>query len=94
MLNARFDMKDMGPTNMILGVKITRILDGLILSQSHYVDKILGEFNKDYFSVVRIPIDTSQHFSKNKGENVSQVEYSRVIGSLIYLMSCTRPDVA
>ena len=47
MLNSRFDMKDMGLTNVILGIKITRISDGLILSQSHYVDKILEKFNKD-----------------------------------------------
>ena len=41
MLNSRFDMKDMGPANLILGIKITRTSDGLILSQSHYVDKFL-----------------------------------------------------
>ena len=39
-------------------------------------------------------MDTSQHLSKNKGESVDQVEYARVIGSLMYLMSCTRPDIA
>ena len=32
MLNSRFDMKDMVPTYVILGIKITRTLDGLILS--------------------------------------------------------------
>ena len=32
--------------------------------------------------------------SKNKGESVSQVEYSRVTDSIIFLMSCTRPDIA
>ena len=58
------------------------------------MDKILEKFNKDDFSVARIPIDTKLHLSKNKGESVSQVKYSRVIRSLMYLMSCIRPDIA
>ena len=33
------------------------------------------------------------HLSKNKGKNVSHVEYSRVIGSLMHLMSCIKPDI-
>ena len=41
-----------------------------------------------------MPIDVTLHLSKNKGETVSQVEYSRVIGSLMYLMSCARLDIA
>ena len=94
MLNSKFDMKDMGLADVILGIKITRISDGLILSQSHYVDKILEKFNKDDSGVARTPLDNSLHLSKNRGEGISQVEYSRVIGSLMYLMSCTRPDIA
>lgn len=93
MLNSRFDMKDMGPADVILGIKIKRVIDGLILTQSHYVDKILDKFNRDDSGIARTPIDISQHLSKNRGENVSQVEYARVIDSLMYLMSCTRPDI-
>ena len=47
MLNSRFDMKDMGLADVILGIKIKRTSDGLVLSQSHYVDNILGKFDKD-----------------------------------------------
>ena len=94
MLNSRFDMKDMGLADVILGIKIIRSPNGLILSQSHYVDKILDKFNKDDSGVARTPIDVNQHLSKNRGESISQVEYARVIGSLMYLMSCTRPDIA
>ena len=36
MLNSKFDMKDMGLADVILGIKITRISDDLILNQSHY----------------------------------------------------------
>ena len=88
MLNSRFDMKDMGL------VKTKRTSEGLILSQSHYVDNILEKFDKDNSSIVRTLVDVTLHLSKNKGNSVSQVEYSRVIGSLMYLMSCIRPDIA
>ena len=94
MLNARFDMKDMGLADVILGVKITRAENGLTLSQTHYVDKILEKFNSGDSSIARTPIDTSHHLSKNRGEGVEQMEYARIIGSLMYLMSCTRPDLA
>ena len=94
MLKSRFDMKDMGLVGVILGIKISRTSDGLELSQLHYVGKILEIFNKDDSGVARTPLDTSLHVSKNKHENVSQVKYSRVIGSLIYLMRCMIPDIA
>ena len=58
------------------------------------MDKILEKFNKDDNAIVRTPIDTNHHLSKNKGETISQIEYARVIGSLMYLMSCTRPNIA
>ena len=94
MLNSRFDMKDMGLADVILGIKIKRTSDGLVLSQSHYVDNILGKFDRDNSVIARTPVDVTLYFSKNKEESVAQVEYSRVIGSLMYLMSCTRPDIA
>ena len=93
-LNSRFDMKDMRLANVILGIKIIRTLDELMLSQSHYVDNILRKFDKDKPGIARTPVYVTLHLSKNKGESVSQVEYSRVIGSLIYLMSCTSPYIA
>ena len=94
MLNSRFDMKDMGLADVILGIKIKRTSEGLILSPSHYVDNILGKFDKDNSGITRMSVDVTLHLSKNKRESVSQVEYSRVIGSLMYLMSCARPDIA
>ncbi|CAH1444067.1 unnamed protein product [Lactuca virosa] len=94
MLKARFDMKDMGLADVILGVKITRTENGLTLNQTHYVDKILEKFNSGDTTVASTPIDTSHRLSKNRGEGLTQVEYARIIGSLMYLMSCTRPDLA
>ena len=58
------------------------------------MDKILEKINKDDSGVDRTPLDNSLHLSKNREKGISQVEYSRVIRSLMYLMSCTRPDIA
>ena len=93
MLNSRFDMKDMGLADVILGIKLIITSYGLILSQSHYVDNILGKFDKDNYGIARTTVDLTLNLSKNKEESVSQVEYSRVIGSLMYLMSCIRLDI-
>ena len=59
MLNSRFCMKDLGLADVILKIKIKRASDGLILSQSHYVDNILGKFDKDNYSIARTPINVT-----------------------------------
>ena len=68
MLNSKFDMKDMGLADVILGVKITRTSDGIALSQTHYIDKILAKFNKSDTNVARTPVDVNLHLSKNGGK--------------------------
>ncbi|GKG54130.1 hypothetical protein Tco_0557653, partial [Tanacetum coccineum] len=39
-------------------------------------------------------MDTSEKLMPNNGQAVSQLKYSRVIGCLMYAMTCTRPDIA
>jgi len=43
-LASKFDMKDMGETSIILGIKIIRKGDNILLSQDHYVEKLLRKF--------------------------------------------------
>ena len=40
MLKNHFDMKDLGETNFILGMKIIKACNGIYLDQSHYIEKI------------------------------------------------------
>ena len=65
MLNSKFDMKDLGVADVILGVKITRTSDGLVLSQSHYIKKVLEKFGRYDDSLVKTPIDVNLHLTKN-----------------------------
>lgn len=57
-------MKYMCLTDVILGIKITRTLEGLILSQSYNKDKILERLFKNDYGTVRISLDTSLYLSK------------------------------
>ncbi|GJZ06997.1 retrovirus-related pol polyprotein from transposon TNT 1-94 [Tanacetum coccineum] len=59
MLKSKFDMKDMGLADVILGIKILRTQNRLVLSQAHYMDKILNTHNAGDSGKARTPIDTS-----------------------------------
>ena len=48
-LSQNFDMMELGEADVILGIKITRVNNGLISSQSHHIQKVLKRFNNhDY----------------------------------------------
>ena len=42
-LKNNFDIKNLGEANVILGMKITRISNGIFIDQSHYIEKILNK---------------------------------------------------
>ncbi|GJY99397.1 hypothetical protein Tco_0516827 [Tanacetum coccineum] len=42
----------------------------------------------------RTPMDISKKLMPNNGQAISQLEYSRVIDCLMYVITCTRPDIA
>nr|GEZ92715.1 retrovirus-related Pol polyprotein from transposon TNT 1-94 [Tanacetum cinerariifolium]GEZ92732.1 retrovirus-related Pol polyprotein from transposon TNT 1-94 [Tanacetum cinerariifolium] len=89
----QFDMKDLGEVDVILGIKVRKTKNGYSLCQSYYIEKVLKRF--DYFDVdpVKTPYDSSKCLKKNKGIGVSQPEYAKIIGSVMFLMNHTRPDI-
>ena len=95
-LRSHFDMKDLGETNFILGMKITKTCDGIYLKQSHYIEKILKKYNYHNCKHVVTPFDSSVHLFPINNDNdiVNQKEYASIIGSLRYATDCTRLDIA
>ena len=94
LLSSIFDMKDLGLADVILGIQIKINNEGYILTQSHYVEKILNKYNQSNCKVAVTPFDANCKLKKNTRDAVSQLQYSQVIGSLMYLMNATRPDIA
>lgn len=93
-LSSKFSMKNMGEADVILGIRIKHESNKISMSQSHYIEKVLKKFNYFDCTPVSTPMDTSEKLMPNTGKAVSQLEYSRVIGCLMYAMTCTRPDIA
>ncbi|KAF3659185.1 putative 3-hydroxyisobutyrate dehydrogenase, mitochondrial [Capsicum annuum] len=59
MLESKFDMKDLGVADVILGIRIHRTPQGLTLSQSHYIEKVLDKFKYMQFGIAKTPLDAS-----------------------------------
>ena len=98
-----FAMKDLGPAKQILGMKIIRDRkQGLIwLSQKNYVKKVLERFNMDNAKPVGSLLTvyfnfSSKQYSSNEKDKrkMMKILYSSAVGSLMYIMVCTRPNIA
>ncbi|KAK0605571.1 hypothetical protein LWI29_028241 [Acer saccharum] len=102
-LAREFDMKDLGPANKILGMQIYRDRKDrkIWLSQKNYLRKILRRFNMQDCKPISTPLPLNLKLSSsmspsNEAERMelSRVPYASVVGSLMFAMICTRPDIA
>ena len=85
-------MKDMDEASVILGVIVIRKGYSILLSQEQYTEKLLSKFDYYDFKSVSTPYDANSKLIKNRGESISQSQYAQIIGSLLHLMSFSRPD--
>ncbi|GJY11344.1 retrovirus-related pol polyprotein from transposon TNT 1-94 [Tanacetum coccineum] len=102
-LAREFEMKDLGPANKILGMQIhrDRVSRKIWLSQKSYVKKILQRFNMQdckpistlFTTDVKLSFKMSPSSEKERME-MSRVPYASAVGSLMFAMICTRPDIA
>ncbi|GKC11131.1 zinc finger, CCHC-type containing protein [Tanacetum coccineum] len=92
-LSSRFSMKDIREVDVILGIRIKHESNEIAISQSYYIEKVVKKFNYFDCTTVSTPMDTSEKLMPNNGQVISQLEYSWVIGCLMYAITCTRPDI-
>ncbi|KAH9706402.1 hypothetical protein KPL70_012195 [Citrus sinensis] len=103
-LASEFEMKDLGDEQRILGMEIRRDKkNGSVwLTQKSYLKKVLERFGmNDKTKPVCTPL--ALHFklsssscprSQEERDYMARVPYASAVGSLIYAMVCTRPDIS
>uniref|UniRef100_A0A8R7JZD3 Retrovirus-related Pol polyprotein from transposon TNT 1-94 n=1 Tax=Triticum urartu TaxID=4572 RepID=A0A8R7JZD3_TRIUA len=101
-LSSKFDMKDMGEASYVLGVEIRRDRRKrmLGLSQKAYLNNVLQRFSMENCKPVRVPILRGAKLSEEmcaktpeEKKQMSNILYSSALGSLMYAMLFTRPDI-
>ena len=102
-LSSRFEMVDFGEVNMILGMRVLRDREKGILTidQEQYAQEVLKRFGMENCKPVSTPLPTDAKMVLSQGatseeerREMEAVPYRQAIGSLMYLMVSTRPDIA
>jgi len=102
-LAREFEMKDLGLANKILGMQIHRDRNNrkIWLSQRNYLRKVLRRFNMEDCKPISTPLSVNFKLSSSmcpsseaERMEMSRVPYASAVGSLMFAMICTRPDIA
>ncbi|MCO5590430.1 hypothetical protein L7F22_044400 [Adiantum nelumboides] len=103
-LSDEFRMTDGGEISYILGIQIQRNRPhSLLLEQSRFAKGILSKFGILEASDIKapVPICIRDLYTKKQGRNkatwthsLEAKRYRSILGSVRYLVSCTRPDLS
>ncbi|CAI7755169.1 unnamed protein product [Closterium sp. NIES-53] len=96
-LHKRHTSTDLGELRSYLGLQITRERAWLTitLTQSQMVNPVLQRFGFQYSSPQLTPLSTSHSLSAPPSDESIELSgpYPEPVGCLMYLMTCTRPDL-
>lgn len=87
----KFKMTDCGEAKYFLGMKFSHEKDSIKISQSEAVAKILVKFGMENCNGINTPLDKNTNLTRS--EIKTKYPYRELVGSLMYLMTCTRPDL-
>ncbi|MBW0533962.1 hypothetical protein O181_073677 [Austropuccinia psidii MF-1] len=98
-ISQEFDIKDMGPADLMLGIRVMHG-DGFIsLNQSHFTDSLLDLYGLIDCKCVATSLEPNIHLQPENDEELEKflslgINYRSAIGSINYLTTATRPDLS
>ncbi|CAI7797712.1 unnamed protein product [Closterium sp. NIES-54] len=97
-LQKRHTCTDLGELRHYLGLQITRDIAArtITLSQSHMVQQVLQQLELQHSTVQRTPLPVDHRLSGPFPDEPFEPSgtYAELVGCLMYLMTCTRPDLS
>lgn len=98
-LSSKYRMMDLGPVQQFLGIQVERNRQErtIRIHQGPYVESILRRFQMDNCNGIATPMEPNTQLFEATDFNASpsqRLDYQRAIGSIMYVMLGTRPDLA
>ena len=97
-LSSRFNIKDLGKLRYFLGMSVIQDQEKKEswIGQPKYVERLLTEMGMSNCKPVKTPMGPGNRLVKatDNMEVLNQQSYQSLVGSLMYLATCTRPDIA
>ena len=93
MLMSEFKMKDLGNLNHFIRIDFHITQRCIKMNQNKYIGRVLERCNMSNCKPRVTPCELKMDLS-NDSDPVDSRKYREIIGSLIYLMTCTRPDLS
>src|SRR5579859_7962761 len=95
---SEYEMKDLGELKYFLGIQVHRDRERKIIhiNQPGYNQMILERYGMENSKLANIPLSSSARLTKAMATDIltDQQEYQIMVGSLMYAMLATRPDLA
>lgn len=95
-IKQKFDIKDLGEPNVILGIHVTRSRKEKTISidQEGYIQELLRKYNMENCNIIKTPMEIGLKLKKSEKEIDEKIPYHNLVGGLMYLVQATRPDLA
>jgi hypothetical protein len=98
-LQTEFQLNDLGTPRSFLGIQFDYHVDGSVsIHQHQYIQKVLSDFGMETCQPKSTPMNPKQTLNHRPDEALldeeAKARYATAIGSLMYLMVGTRPDIA
>ena len=102
-LERKFDQRNLGCARYFLGIQIKRdrARRTIHITQEHYTKELLEKYNMKEAYATKISIPPGHNLSKSmcptseeEERHMLSIPYRSLVGGLMYLAVCTRPDIA
>ncbi|KAG1650492.1 hypothetical protein FOA52_009541, partial [Chlamydomonas sp. UWO 241] len=90
-----YECRDLGCAKQFLGMAITRDRGSrtILLTQAELTKQLLLKFNLSECRTRDVPLSVGEILRKDSDNLLGTSQFAELVGSLLYLSNCTRPDI-